>query len=56
MRKGDFKVLLYHEEWMLDGGWQKRATNNAVELYNLKKDEGEHTNIAATVPKKRDEC
>ncbi|WP_114778552.1 sulfatase [Botryobacter ruber] len=55
MRKGDYKVMLYHEEWQLDGGWDKRATNNAVELYNLKADPGEHHNIAASNPAKRDE-
>ncbi len=55
MRKGDFKIMLYHEEWLLDGGWAKRSTNNAVELYNLKTDEGEHNNIAASNPQKRDE-
>lgn len=55
MRKGDFKIFLYHEEWLLDGGMQKRATNNAVELFNLKADEGEHNNIAAAYPQKRDE-
>jgi hypothetical protein len=41
MRKGDFKILLYHEEWLLEGGMEKQATNNAMELYNLKTDEGE---------------
>jgi arylsulfatase A-like enzyme len=55
MRKGDFKVLLYHEEWILDGGWDKRQTNNAVELYDLKTDEGERNNIASSNPQKRDE-
>ncbi|MEJ7673898.1 MAG: sulfatase-like hydrolase/transferase, partial [Chitinophagaceae bacterium] len=23
MRKGDYKIFLYHEEWILDGGWDK---------------------------------
>lgn len=55
MRKGDFKIFLYHEEWLLDGGFEKRATNNSKELYNLKVDEGERNNIAASNPKKRDE-
>lgn len=32
MHKVDFKILLYHEEWQLDGGFAKRATNNAVEV------------------------
>ncbi len=55
MRKGDYKIFLYHEEWILDGGWDKRATNNAVEVYNLKTDEGEHTNIATVNQATRDE-
>jgi arylsulfatase A-like enzyme len=55
MRKGDFKIMLYHEEWLLDGGWQKRATNNSIEMYDLKNDPGEHTNIASSNPQKRDE-
>ncbi len=55
MRKGDFKILLYHEEWVLDGGFSKRATNNSIELYNLKTDLGEHNNIVASNPQKRDE-
>lgn len=55
MRKGDYKIMLYHEEWMLDGGWDKRMTNNSVELYNLNSDPGERTNIASLNPHKRDE-
>jgi arylsulfatase A-like enzyme len=55
MRKGDYKIMLFHEEWLLDGGYEKRATNKAIELYNLKTDEGEHNNIASTNPAKRDE-
>lgn len=55
MRKGDFKIMLYHEEWVLDGGWNKRMSNNSVELFNLKTDPGEHKNIASSNPQKRDE-
>jgi arylsulfatase A-like enzyme len=55
MRKGDWKIHLYHEEWLLDGGKKKIANNNSIELYNLKDDEGEHKNIANEQPKKRDE-
>lgn len=55
MRAGDFKIHLYHEEWLLDGGRAKVATNNSVEVYDLAKDPGERTNIAQTDPKKRDE-
>ena len=49
MRKGDWKLHLYHEEWVLDGG------KNALELYNLKDDIGERVNIADTNPSKRNE-
>jgi arylsulfatase A-like enzyme len=55
MRKGNFKIMLYHEEWLLDGGFDKRATNNSVELFDLKNDPGEHLNIASKNPQKRDE-
>jgi arylsulfatase A-like enzyme len=55
MRKGDYKIMLYHEEWLLNGGFEKRAVNNAVELFHLKTDEGERTNIANSNPQKRDE-
>jgi hypothetical protein len=47
--------MLYHEEWLLDGGFDKRATNNSVELFDLKNDPGEHLNIASKNPQKRDE-
>lgn len=55
MRKGDWKLLLYHEEWALDGGWDKIATNNAVELYNVKDDVSEKHNLANVNTAKRDE-
>lgn len=55
MRKGDWKILLYHEEWILDGGIERIETNNAVELYNLKEDEGERKNMALVNRNKRDE-
>jgi arylsulfatase A-like enzyme len=55
MRAGDWKLHLYHEEWLLDGGRQKLATNRAVELYNLAEDQGERHDLATTNPKKRDE-
>lgn len=54
MRSGDWKLLLYHEEWQLDGGRAALATNNAVELYNLKEDMGERHNLAQTKPDMRD--
>ncbi len=46
IRKGDWKLMMYHEEWMLDGGRAKMDTNNALELYNLKNDVGERNNLA----------
>lgn len=55
MRAGDWKLHLYHEEWQLDGGREKLATNRAVELYNLADDPGEHRDLAASNPAKRDE-
>lgn len=55
IRKGDWKLHLYHEEWQLDGGYSKRATNRAVELYHLASDAGEHTDLAATETAMRDE-
>ncbi len=55
IRKGDWKLHLFHEEWVLDGGSQDPAGSKAVELYNLKDDPGEHSNLAASKPEKRDE-
>jgi arylsulfatase A-like enzyme len=55
IRKGDWKLHLYHEEWLLDGGRAKRDTNRAVELYHLSEDLGERQDLAAANPAKRDE-
>lgn len=55
IRKGDWKLHLFLEEWQLDGGKDKIDTNQAVELYNLREDIGEHKNLANTQPQKRDE-
>jgi arylsulfatase A-like enzyme len=55
IHKGDWKLHLYHEEWRLDGGRAKLATNHAVELYNLKDDIGERFDLANTNLAKRDE-
>ena len=55
IRKGDWKLLLYHEEWQLDGGRAKLATNHAVELYNLANDIGERTDLSNQNTPKRDE-
>lgn len=53
--KGDWKLHFFHEEWALDGGREKLATNHAVELYNLKDDIGERKDLASSETKKRDE-
>jgi arylsulfatase A-like enzyme len=55
IRKGDWKLHLFHEEWQLDGGRAKLATNHAVELYHLRDDVGERTDLASRHPAKRDE-
>ncbi|MCD2423042.1 sulfatase [Niabella pedocola] len=55
IRKGDWKLHLYHEEWLLDGGRAAMDQNNAIELYNLKTDEGEHENLAGVNKAKRNE-
>lgn len=55
IRKGDWKLMLYHEEWVLDGGKAKLDTNHAVELYNLAEDMGEHNDLALQRKDKRDE-
>lgn len=54
MRKGDWKLFLYHEEWQLDGGWEQRQSNAAVELYNLRDDIGERVDLAQKEPSRRD--
>ncbi len=54
IRKGRWKLHLYLEEWVLDGGAGTIATNNSVELYDLKNDRGEHKNLANTNPELRD--
>lgn len=55
IRNGDWKLFLYHEEWQLDGGRDKLASNRAVELYNLRTDTGEHNDLATSNTAKRDE-
>jgi arylsulfatase A-like enzyme len=54
LHDGDWKLLLYHEEWQLDGGRSQLATNHAVELYNLAADPGEHHDLANENPAVRD--
>ncbi len=55
IHKGDWKLHLFLEEWQLDGGREKLGTNHAVELYNLKDDIGERTDLATQNTAKRDE-
>jgi arylsulfatase A-like enzyme len=55
IRKGDWKLHLFHEEWQLDGGRAKLDANHAVELYNLKNDPGERQDLTAKNKSKRDE-
>jgi arylsulfatase A-like enzyme len=55
IRKGNWKLMLYHEEWFLDGGRAKITTNCSVELYNLEADPGEADNLSNDEPYKRDE-
>jgi arylsulfatase A-like enzyme len=55
IRKGDWKLLMFHEEWVLDGGMKEIATNRSVELYNLKNDPGEAKDLSNQELKKRDE-
>lgn len=55
IRKGDWKLHLYHEEWLLDGGREKLKSNNAVELYDLRRDIGERENLVNDEVSKRDE-
>ncbi len=55
IRKGDWKLLLFHEEWILDGGLENISENNAVELYNLTNDISESNNLCNSEIKIRNE-
>lgn len=55
IRKGDWKLHLFHEEWQLDGGRAKIPANGAVELYDLAKDPGERNELSASEPAKTEE-
>ena len=55
IRKRDWKLLMFHEEWILDGGRKDLDRNNSVELYNLKDDIAEQNNLAQINIRKRDE-
>jgi hypothetical protein len=47
--------MMFHEEWVLDGGRERILENNSVELYNLQTDLGERNNLCNTELKMRDE-
>lgn len=47
IRKGDWKLHLFHEEWVLDGGRDGLPGSGAVELYHMKNDPGERNDLAA---------
>lgn len=55
INRDHWKLHLFHEEWVLDGGKAKLPGNGAVELYNLRDDIGERHDLAASHPQKRDE-
>ena len=54
MRKGDWKLTLYYEEWMLDGGRELIEDNHCVELYNLREDMSESHDLSGECPGVRD--
>lgn len=53
--QGDWKLLFFHEEYILDGGEKQIASNHMVELYNLKEDPSEKKDLSSIETKKRDE-
>ena len=55
IQKNNWKLMLFYEEWMLEGGREEIRVNNAVELYNLAGDESEVRNLANSNTEKRDE-
>lgn len=55
IRKGDWKLHMYHEEWILDGGRNALGTSKALELYNLRSDPGERNDLALEETARRDE-
>jgi arylsulfatase A-like enzyme len=54
IRKDDYKLFVYHEEWLLDGGATNVPGNRAVELYYMKNDRGERQELSAAEPSIRD--
>lgn len=54
VRDGDWKLILYYEEWLLDGGWDARETNSSIELFNIRTNVSESHNYANEEPEVRD--
>ncbi|MFM7458651.1 MAG: sulfatase [bacterium] len=54
VRQGDWKLHLYHEEWLLRKNDSDDSINSAIELFNLAKDPGERENVVASNIEKRD--
>lgn len=54
VRSGPWKLLLNHEEWVLDGGRARLPGNHAAELYHLGDDPGERHDLATSRPAERD--
>lgn len=55
IRKGDWKLLLFHDRWALDGGRAGLDDNDAVELYALDAHVDECCSVAEKNTQKRDE-
>jgi arylsulfatase A-like enzyme len=55
IRKDEWKLMLFHEEWVLDGQDTSLTGSNALELYNLSDDLGEQDNRILKEPAIRDE-
>ena len=52
--QGDWKLHLYHEECLQDGGRDRLAVHRAAKPYHLDGDIGERTDLAHTKTSKRD--
>ncbi|MBL9186701.1 MAG: sulfatase [Opitutaceae bacterium] len=54
IRRGDWKLHLHHEPWLLDGGAAGLPSNGATELFHLADDVGELQDLSADRPAERD--
>ena len=52
MRKGPWKLHLFHEEWILDDKQNTSSPWNSIELYNIEDDISESKNLAKDNPEK----